>query len=64
MQSKRKKPVIEQTYRKPDSGIDELRNNDRLIKLFEILMQIDQKQKRNGKSLNLSSALTFKKDNA
>ncbi len=50
MQSKRKKSVIEQTYRESGSGIDEQRDNDRLSKFFEILMQVDQRQKRDGKN--------------
>ena len=28
----------------------EIRANDRLVKFLEILMQIDQRQKRNGKN--------------
>ncbi len=50
MQSKSKKPVREQTYRKSGSRIEELRDSDRLVKFFEILVQIGQRQKRNGKN--------------
>jgi len=50
MQTKSKKPVIEQTYRESGSLNEELRDNDRLSKFFEILIQIDQRQKRNGKN--------------
>jgi hypothetical protein len=50
MQSKSKKSVIERTYQESGSLNKELRDNDRLSKFFEILMQIDQRQKRNGKS--------------
>jgi len=45
MESKSRKPVIEQTCEESGSGTDELRNNDRLVKFFEILIQIDQRRK-------------------
>ena len=49
MQSQKKKSVIEQTYRESSSEVGKLLNNDRLVKFFEILVQIDQKQRRNEK---------------
>ena len=50
MQSKSKKSVIEQTYKESGSGSEKLRDNDRLFKFFEILVQIDQRQKRDDKN--------------
>ncbi|HUX48630.1 MAG TPA: hypothetical protein VMV76_05645 [Dehalococcoidia bacterium] len=50
MQSKSKKSVIERTYQESGSLDEELRDNGRLAKLFEILVQIDQRQKRDGKN--------------
>lgn len=50
MQSKSKKTVIEQTYRESRSGNKELRDTDRLVEFFEILMRIDRRQKGNDKN--------------
>jgi hypothetical protein len=50
MQSKNKKSIIEQAYKESGNGSEELRVDGSLVKLFEILMQIDQRQKRNGKN--------------
>jgi len=50
MELKNKKTVIEQTYRESGSGNKELRDTDRLVELFEILMRIDRRQKKNEKN--------------
>jgi hypothetical protein len=50
VQSRRKKSIIEQIYKESGGRTEELPDNDKLSKFFEILMQIDQRQKRDGKN--------------
>ena len=50
MQSKNKKSIIEQARRESGNGSEELQVDCKLVQFFEVLMQIDQRQKRNGKN--------------
>lgn len=52
MQSKNKKSIIEQAYRKSGNESEELQvdGKGKMVKFLEILVQIDQRQKRNGKN--------------
>ena len=47
---KNKTPAIEKVYVQTDNGSEELQVDGKLVRFFEILMQIDQRQKRNGKN--------------
>jgi hypothetical protein len=47
---KSKRPVIKGAYRESGSGTENLRDEAKLVKFFEVLMEIDRRQKRNGKN--------------
>lgn len=49
MKSKIKKIASAEVYQECSSTVGELREDDRLAKFFEILLQNDQRQKRDGK---------------
>jgi hypothetical protein len=47
---KNKKPAIKETYRESGGGNENARDQSKLVKFFEVLMEIDRRQKRNGKN--------------
>ena len=58
MQSKSKKTVIEQYYKQTGNESEEFQvdGKGKLVQFFEILMQIDQRQKRDGKNNRSSNS--------
>ncbi len=50
MKSKTKKIASAEACAERGGMVEELREGDRLAKFFEILLQIDQRQRRNGKN--------------
>ena len=53
MKSKIKKIASAEVYQECSSTVGELPEDDRLAKFFEILLQIDQRQKRDGKDTEI-----------
>jgi len=49
MQLENKTPPIEQVYKETGNGTEELVVDGRLVRFFQILVGIDQRQKRNEK---------------
>jgi hypothetical protein len=47
---KNKRPAIKPAYRESGTGIENLPDKAKLVKFFEVLMEIDRRQKRNGKN--------------
>jgi hypothetical protein len=50
IKSENRAPAIKEDNVEADNGSEELHVGDKLSKFFEILMQIDQRQKRDGKN--------------
>jgi hypothetical protein len=50
IRSENKAPVIKEDNVEADDGSEELHVGDRLSKFFEILIQIAQRQERDGKN--------------
>ena len=50
IKSENKAPAVKEDNVEADNGSGELHVGDRLSKFFEILIRIDQRQKRDGKN--------------
>jgi hypothetical protein len=50
IRSENKAPVTKEDSVEADDGSEELHVGDRLSKFFEVLIRIDQRQKRDGKN--------------
>jgi hypothetical protein len=47
---KNKRPTIKRAEKESGRGIESLRDEAKLVKFFEVLMEIDERQKRNKKN--------------
>ena len=58
MESKNRIPAIEQYYKQTGNESEEFQvdGKGKLVQFFEILMQIDQRQKRDGKNNRSSNS--------